>query len=214
MQKSPNIAQPIVKFIDKHVQAINIMGLVSILLSVITILVWLSTCLNAEPWSALFGTLSGCFFGLRAVADYLRESEKHISEMNSDEIIFFILTTERDIDWHRINSDGKIEIYLRKHPALRFIMDEEPLNDDYIAPWANSFPDPHAESYNFRLVLNGNLLKNTTLVTVDGGRVELPQPDLTTMKVFPFDYKIAQLFNISNSQFNSYMERAGLTVKV
>jgi len=207
------IAFSSVKFIDKHNRWINLIGLICFIVALILTAIWALSKYELEPWAALFGILSSCFFSLHSVADFVRQPDKLINEMSVGELIFFILTSDRNVDWQRITNNGQIEMYLKRYPALRFIMDENPENDNYRTNWANSFPDPHAESYKYSLLLNNNLIRNTILVTVDGGRVEMPQINELNMKAHPFDYKVAQLFDLGN-QLNSYMLTAGITVDV
>ncbi|MBW2194336.1 MAG: hypothetical protein JRF37_01855 [Deltaproteobacteria bacterium] len=50
------------------------------------------------------------------------------------------------------------------------------------------------------------------LVSVDGGRAELPLPNPATLEVDPLVYKVAQVFDEHNN-LEEYMSRAGLRVK-
>ncbi len=50
-------------------------------------------------------------------------------------------------------------------------------NEDFIEPWANSFPNPKASSSYVDFFYAGSMIYRDIYVTVDGGRVRLPLPD-------------------------------------
>lgn len=207
-----NLLPIIANAIESKLNLLKILGLLMFIITILLTLIWAFTsCNSLEAWVALFACCSSIFWGLPNLAEYINPARKPTSDMSSNELMYFILTTEKNA-WVRLNHEDNIEVYLREVPTLRFIVSNIPDLENYRTNWANSFPDPQAQSYSYRLYYNNNLLKQTTLVTVDGGRVELPQPDLN-MEVQPFEYKVAQLFDISN-QLDSYMERINMTVKV
>lgn len=50
------------------------------------------------------------------------------------------------------------------------------------------------------------------LVSVDGGKAELPTPATGTPEIDPLDYKVAQIFD-QHGTLDEYLSRAVLTVK-
>jgi hypothetical protein len=82
---------------------------------------------------------------------------------------------------------------------------------DFKAPWANKHPDPKATGYFYNIYYGSTLLKRVLLVSVDGGRADLPVPETGSNRVGAFDYKIAEIVD-SVGTLGDYMKRSGLTV--
>ncbi len=135
--------------------------------------------------------------------------------MDYDEILSFIKTTNAKQDWKFIKTNWAEEAFLKEDPRLRIRMrwDDEGVHvKDFKEPWANKHPDPTANSYWYDLSYDGALIERFILVSVDGGRAELPLPDRSTLEVEPLIYKVAEVFDELNT-LEEYMRRSGLSVK-
>ncbi len=96
-------------------------------------------------------------------------------------------------------------------------------NDDFKEKWANGFPDPHASSGYVDFFYYGQLVYRDIYVTVDGGRCQLPLPqmvfnrdtnDIEKLTVAKDKYHFFRLLNslITTYDYDSYFERAGLEI--
>ena len=130
--------------------------------------------------------------------------------MTYDELIQFIQDTDPVNEWHSIDRNFIEERFLNEDPRLRIIsksIDDGIHNDDFQEAWANGHPDPSAVSYYYNILFDGNFIHRLILVSVDGHRATLPLPNTQTMQVNPFDYKIAQIFDATNT-LDDYMRRS------
>jgi hypothetical protein len=50
--------------------------------------------------------------------------------------------------------------------------------DAFTEEWTNTHPDPHASSYPVYLKINGIVIKELRFVSVDGGRIFVPMPEV------------------------------------
>jgi hypothetical protein len=53
-----------------------------------------------------------------------------------------------------------------------------PRSDEFMEEWANQFPDPHATSGLVDFFYNGNLVYRDVYVSIDGGKCNLPLPEI------------------------------------
>lgn len=135
------------------------------------------------------------------------------------EIFDFILTTDSKQNWHRHNSGFIDTIINKQNPNLRLEIDYNNgvQNQNYVEGWANRHPNSNATSYWLDLYYGNTLIDRFIVVSVDGGRATLPQPDISSdcsgvgNTVSRFSYKLAQLFD-NLSALDQYLQRSGLSV--
>jgi hypothetical protein len=136
------------------------------------------------------------------------------------EIFDAIINSDPEHDWEKSygNGLGSDTTYYRLNVNLRFetgIDDQFVQNDDFIAPWANKFPDQKARGYYYKLYYCSTHIDSFVLASVDGARANLPMPkncynDLTVDKL---NMKVAQIFN-NPQTLSEYLERSGLKCEV
>ena len=89
--------------------------------------------------------------------------------------------------------------------------------DRFAERWVEKFPDPSAFRSPHEVRVNGTLIHEETLVSVDGGRMYLPLPDSPVDLTVPTDRdKLARLvnqFNPHGTEYDRYLKTAGLRVK-
>ena len=141
-------------------------------------------------------------------------------EPSVDNINNHILRSKPKSDWHVNSLCWKSTVTYKKDVNLRA---EINYNDGGIqqqsfeAPWANCFPDKSATGYWCDVYFGLSHIERTILVGVDGGRAMLPIPiknDITGnyIVVEPFDYKIAEIFDTSDSLYQ-YFQKSGLKLE-
>jgi hypothetical protein len=82
----------------------------------------------------------------------------------------------------------------------------------YQEKWATQHPDSSAHCVDFDIYYGASLVESGFLVSVDGCRADLPQPDAGTTVVPRRRYAIARAVDHRGS-LDEYMQRAGLTVE-
>jgi len=170
---------------------------------------------DIEPIAFVFGLLSSLFLASPSIAEYFLPERKPVREMTFEEILDFIPTTHPKDDWHGISRDWASARFLREDPRLRFrakFIDDGIQCEDFKEQWANGFPDKRATGYWYELYYDGAFLDRFILVSVDGARADLPPPDLTTMTISPFAYKVAKIHDTLDN-VDEYLNRAGISVE-
>ncbi len=90
----------------------------------------------------------------------------------------------------------------------------------YEEEWATSFPDKNAFSYELEILCHNNLLEKFIFVSCDGGRYQIPQPEIKNEngKSFFFinsnssKYKISHLFYQWGDDIDNVLNRAGIEI--
>ncbi len=203
--------QSIAIWIKDNAHVLRIIGGLFFVLALISGIIWILGK-DIEPIAFTFGMLSSLFLASPSIAEYIVPNRKAIRHMNFDEILNFILTTNPKDDWKIITNNWAEEAFLKEDPRLRFRCrydDEGTHNKNFKEPWANKHPDSKATSYWYNLSYDGSLIERYILVSVDGGRATLPLPNISTSKVKPLPYKIAEIFDQIDS-LKDYMQRSGL----
>ncbi len=72
-----------------------------------------------------------------------------------------------------VRREGDSYLYHKDFPEFT-IVDGEVLNPNFIDKWANSFPDPHANSFYVEIKYFTTVLERLPFLNVDGGRYKLP----------------------------------------
>jgi len=176
--------------------------------------IWISGK-DIEPIVYVLGSICTLLFTSPAIARYALPDKKPVRHMNYDEILDFIASSNAKLDWKWIETNWAEEVFLKQDPRLRIRVrrDEAGIHDkDFNEPWAIALSDPTANSYWYDLSYDGALIDRFILVSVDGGKADLPVPDPDTREVDPLNYKVAQIFDEHNI-LEEYMGRAGLSVK-
>jgi len=198
-------------WIKEYSHVLRIIGGIFFGLSLIFGIIWILGN-DVEPIAFTLGLLSSLFLSSPLIAEYFVPNRKPIRYMTFDEILEFILITDAKKDWKVLSTNWSCEAFLKEDPRLRFRMryDEEGIhNDNFIEPWANSCPDSNATSYWCNLLYNGDLIEKYILVSIDGGKVMLPLPNRSTLKVNIASYKVAKIFDDLNL-LEEYMVRVKL----
>ena len=90
------------------------------------------------------------------------------------------------------------------------------INDNFLEPWANGFPDPRARGNIADVFYNSALVLREHYVVVDGGRAYLPMPDTETLEVArrPADF-VRLLSSLTHHPqiFDDYMTRARIRIR-
>lgn len=199
-------------WVKQYAHVFKVIGGIFFILSLLAGIIWISGK-EIEPIAFTFGLLSSLFFASPSVAEYIVPNRKPIRHMDFNEILEFILDTNPKEDWKIIENNWAEEAFLKEDPRLRIRCrydDEGTHNENFQEPWANKHPDKHATSYWYNLSYDGSLIERYILVSVDGSRARLPLPNLSTLKVKPLPYKIAEIFDGLDS-LEDYMQRSGLT---
>jgi len=168
---------------------------------------------DIEPIAFTFGLLSSLFFASPSIAEYIVPNRKPIRHMNFSEILSFILDSDSKLDWKIIENNWTEEAFLKEDPRLRIRCrydDEGIANKDFKEEWANKHPDSSAKSYWYNLSYDGSLIERFILVSVDGSRAILPLPDIEYLTVKKLPYKIAKIFDTTDTLEN-YMKKSGLS---
>ncbi len=212
--RNNKIIAHIALWIKEYTHALRVFGGIFFVLALFSGIVWVAGK-DVESIAFLFGIISSLLFASPSIADYVVPNRKPVRHMDYDEILKFIITTNSKNDWKWIKTHWAEEAFLKEDPRLRIRVrwdDEGKHNDNFQEKWANKYPDPSASSYWYGLSYDGVLIERFILVSVDGARAELPLPDVNTLEVKPLTYKVAQIFDESNT-LAEYMHRSGLTVK-
>lgn len=77
-------------------------------------------------------------------------------------------------EWVAVEGDELL--YHREFPEFT-VADGEELVEDFVEPWANSFPDSRASSFQVELRYHATVLERLLFVRCDGLRYRLPAPD-------------------------------------
>ena len=198
--------------VKDNTQMLSLIGLIFFIAAAVFGILWLIKSHNnkLEPITFILGACSTIFFGLPQLAEYILPARKPIRHMTYDELIDFIQSTNSESEWHSIDREFFEERFLKEDPRLRIstkLIEDGVHCDDFQEVWANRHPDPSAKSYYYDILFDGNFIHRLILVSVDGHRATLPLPNLQTMKVNPFDYKIAQIFDDAKT-LDEYMLRS------
>lgn len=130
--------------------------------------------------------------------------------MNYSELKSKILESDPD-DWMRSKPEviytfpADIRIQIRR-------IAEEGESRPFSEPWATKHPDPSATVSMWGLFFNGSLIEEFWFASVDGGRAEIPYPDLETKShITEWQYRIAQI--VDSGRLDEYLRRSGISVK-
>lgn len=124
-----------------------------------------------------------------------------------------ILASDPVKNWSGVSKGITVISHYKEEVNLRIECkydDEDVQNLKFVEKWANMHPNPQATGYYFNIYYASTLLKRIVLVSIDGGNALLPLPD-SNMKVKKFDYKIAKVFDNTQS-LDNYLLRSGLSV--
>ena len=169
---------------------------------------------DIEPIAFFLGMMSSFFLASPSVAEYFLPDRKPVRHMNFDEILEFIPKTGASEDWHGVSREWASERFFKEDPRLRFrakFIDDGVHCEDFAEDWATSYPSGKATSYWYELYYDGAFLDRFILVSVDGGRADMPLPDLQTKKISLLYYHVAKIHDASGS-LDDYIRRSGLSV--
>jgi len=201
-------------WIKEYKHPLRVIGGLFFCLALIAGLFWIAGK-NIEPVAYVLGLLSSLFLTSPSIAEYFLPDRKLIKHMTFEEILEFIPTTNPKEDWHGISKEWSSERFLKEDPRLRFrakFVDEGIQNEDLKEKWANCHPDPKAVGYWYELYYDGAFLDRTILVSVDGGRADIPPPNYKTQKICKYDYHVAKIHDTLNT-LDEYIIRSGLKVE-
>jgi len=195
-------------------KSISKFSIVVLLFNIIFAMLWIIT---RSDYCGILFTVGIFIQGVPSFLLYVAEilyKEKTLDEMTLNEKLELIISTDYVLDWDSLYAENtKIVIY-RKDTHLKFKHhdDRDIQNQNFIAKWANKFPDPKAVGYYFHLYHYDTIIHSFVLVYVDGCRALLPVPKShTELTVSRLDYAAA-VINGDKQTTDSYMERAGITI--
>lgn len=198
-------------WVKEYKHLLRVIGGLFFLLALLAGLIW-ALGAEIEPIAFSLGMFSSLFLASPSVAKFIVPDRKPVRHMTYQELLDFILTTDANEDWHGVSTSVSSEYFLKEDPRFRFKArhsESGVQNTDYMEPWANRHPDNHAVGYWKELYYDGHFIERFILVAVDGGKALLPPPDLKTNKVELLNYRIAEIFDRSNT-LDEYLERSGL----
>jgi hypothetical protein len=208
-----NKALKMMVWVKENEHSLRETGLIFFALTLFMGVVWISGK-DVEPIVFTLGSICTLLFTSPTVARYALPDRKLVRDMNYDEILNFISSSDAKLDWKWIKTNWAQEAFLKEDPRLRLRVrsDEAGIRDkDFSAPWMAAFSNPTATSSWFDLSYDSALIDRFTLVFIEGSKAALPVPDAGTLKVDSLDYKVAQIFDESNT-LEEYMAKAGLRV--
>ena len=209
-----SIAIKIALWIKQYTHVLRVFAGIFFVLTLLTGLIWI-VGKDVEFIAYVFGLISSLLFASPSIAEYIVPNRKPVRQMDYDELLEFIKTTDAKTDWKFVKTNWAEEAFLKEDPRLRIRVrwDDEGMHvKDFKEPWANKHPDPTANSYWYDLSYDGALIERFILVSIDGARAELPLPIRNTLEVEPLSYKVAEIFDELNT-LEEYMQRSGLSVK-
>ncbi|MBG2836747.1 hypothetical protein [Proteus terrae] len=201
-------------WIKEYKHPLRVVGGIFFGLALVSAFFWMGG-FDIEPLAFSLGMLSSLFLASPSIAEYFLPNRKQIRHMTYEEIIKFIPTTNPSTDWNGISKEWASEHFLKEDPRLRFrakYIDDGIQCDNFTENWANIHPDPHAIGYWYDLYYDGAFLDRFILVSVDGGRANIPPPDLRTNTIKLFNYHIGKIHDSMNT-LDEYISRSGLTVE-
>jgi hypothetical protein len=184
-------------WVKENAHSLREIALLFFTLALFTGVIWISGK-DVESIAYVFGLISSLLFSSPIIARYVLPDRKPVRHMNYNEILDFITTSNAKSDWMWIKTDWAEEAFLKEDIRLRIRVRWDDVGihiKDFNASWANNHPDPTAKSYWYNLSYDGALIDRFILVSVDGGKAELPLPHPATLEVEPLVYKVAQIFD-------------------
>jgi len=199
-------------WIKEQAHAVRIVGGIFLAIALLLGVIWMAG-VEIEPVAFVFSLLASIFFSLPSVAEYFVPDRKPIRHMSYDELLM-LLDEEPPEAWKAIHTDWAAEAFLIEDPRLRFRMRQDDSGihcDNFQESWATKHPDPHARSYWYEYIYDGNLIERFIMVDVDGHRATLPLPEINSTNVPDRRYRVAQIFD-RQGELDEYMKRSGLSV--
>ena len=134
---------------------------------------------------------------------------------NFSNILRIIESSRPNLDWKTTYIGSMTVSIFRKDTNLRIeqIHQETGVHtEDFREAWANGFPDPKATAYYYDIYYGSSLIDQIVLISVDGGRANLPLPQsIVDLRVSKLHYQIAKIFD-SPDILDKYMDKAKLSV--
>ncbi|MBI3740926.1 MAG: hypothetical protein HY257_04115 [Chloroflexi bacterium] len=178
--------------------------------------------------ATLVGGISALWYFWDKIKEYRQRKRKQatpqvgnlLKDSSWENIERIIMSSDPKNDWNSVSDNWVTIVSYKKDTNLRFEIRYEGDGiqaEDFVEPWANRFPDPHATGYWCNLYFGSTLVRKFVLVSVDGGRALLPLPRKLKKsrnfpdQVLPLDYKIAEIHD-SLGTLRQYMKLAGLTL--
>lgn len=127
--------------------------------------------------------------------------------MTYDDAMTMVANSTRQ-DWKHLADDS---IWVFKGDVnLRIERDRE-FEGDFAEPWTKVFPDKSSSMIRYRVCYGASVIGLHSLVSVDGGRADLPLPTAGTTSVRRDRYVVARIVD-QQGDLDDYMQRAQLTV--
>ena len=197
-------------WIKENRQPLNVIGGLFFASSFVAGLVWISGK-DVEPIAFVLCLLSSMFLAAPSIAEYFDPARKPVRHMSYEEILNFIITTDANDDWQGFSTSVSSECFLKEDPRLRLkalYTEDGTVNAEYSTEWTEKFPGNAYQAYR-DLYYGDTHIERFILVYVDGSKAHLPQPDITTDKIEPLNYRIAEIFDRLN-RLDEYIRRSGL----
>ena len=200
--------------IKKKARVLILIGLVSYFVILFYSIYWIYHPQNQyiQAITLFCSVFSILMIELPRFAELFYPSRKQVRDMTFDEKINFIVMSDLRNDWYR-RDDGFTHEYILKEDSLLSISsrytNEDIHRENFKEHWTNKFPDKNAISYYYNITYGGKVLDRIILVSVDGGKANLPLLNLKSMQVESIDYTIALMFDM-NGTLDKYMGLSGL----
>jgi hypothetical protein len=205
--------EPIWLWIKNNHHPILVFGAIFVVLGLLSGIFWAFGA-DIEPIAFTFCLLSSLLFASPSVAEYFLPNRKHVKDMNFDELLAFIPTTDPLNDWCGITKDWSSERFLKEDPRLRFrskTTDDGIQCEDFQEPWANCYRSPKATGYWYDLFYDGSFIDRIVIVSVDGTRANIPCPNIRTGLIDKYNYVVAKMFDVLEN-LDEYLLSSGLEV--
>lgn len=200
-------------WIKKNEHSLREVALIFFILALFVGVIWI-TGKDVEPIAFVLGSICTLLYVSPKLARYVLPDRKPVRYMSYDEILDFINKSDSKLDLKWIETNMAEEAFLKEDPRLRISVryDEDGIQQkDFTESWMTAFADPTASCYWFDLSYDHALIDRFILVSVDGGKAELPLPEPGSLHIDPLNYKVAQIFDEHNT-LEEYMSKAGLHV--
>ena len=135
---------------------------------------------------------------------------KRYANMTYDELFEAITHASRG-DWVRDEAQGVSTLRSDVRIQVARVKREES-GSSFRVPWTSVHPDPQAWREYYCVRFCGAAIRQFMLVSVDGGRAELPPPAPGTKNIPAEQYALARAVDYTG-RLEEYIQRSGLTVQ-
>lgn len=127
---------------------------------------------------------------------------------------YFLLDTiykSNITDWEF--NESQCKCVLISNPQIKIIWDDYDEQEVFRESWATQHSDEHAYLCDYNIYNGDTVIKQFSLVSVDGYRAKLPIPRINTNIIKRNDYFLSRIFNNSIESLHMYIISSDLTIE-